>query len=228
MRRRYPAMATLRVLRFLAPADPRAPRSDRRSNWKLARLTYCGREVRQCAQLREQGGKSDVAVELLDLAVTQVPEVGGREVDLGSRRLDHAGGRLERPEEGALDRQLDADHVAAHCDLLQLPVNVRKELAQKDDQAAQLRTPQARLALYTADAVEHTVRCEQIPESLGVQGITLAIVVRAQDDREVGLLTLGQVAVGERQLGQVARAQARADFRDLGGSRSLRRRGADS
>src|SRR6266581_3464945 len=58
----------------------------------------------------------------------------------GPRRLDRAGGRLERPEEGALDRQLDADHVAAHGDLLQLPVNVGKELGQKDDQTAQLRT----------------------------------------------------------------------------------------
>src|SRR5947209_6181018 len=139
-----------------------------------------GRVVRQYAQLREQGAKSDVAVEHLDLAVAQVPEVGGREVDLRSRRLDHAGGRLERPEEGALDRQLDADHVAAHGDLLQLPVNVGKELAQKDDQTAQLRAPQARLALHTADAVEHTVRCEQIPESLRLQGITLALVICAQ------------------------------------------------
>src|ERR1039457_1208788 len=181
-------------LQFLASAGPRAPRSDRRSNWKLALATFrrgrrdCGRVVRQYAQLREQGGKSDVAVEHLDLAVAQVPEVGGREVDLGPRRLDRADGRLERPEEGALDRQLDADHVAAHGDLLQLPVNVGKELAQKDDQTAQLRTPQTILAIHTADAVEHTVRCEQIHEPVGVQGITLAIVVRLQDDREVGLL----------------------------------------
>src|SRR6201986_2319203 len=107
-------------LQFLAPAGPRAPRGDHRSNWKLALATFrrgrpdCGRVVRQYAQLREQGGKSDVAVEHLDLAVAQVPEVGGREVDLGSRWLDRAGGRLERPEEGALDRHLDADHVAAH------------------------------------------------------------------------------------------------------------------
>src|SRR5207244_12663238 len=101
----------------------RAPRGDRRSNWKLALVTDCGREVRQYAQLRVQGGKSDVAVELLDLAVAQVPEVGGREVDLGPGRLDHAGGRLERPEEGALDRRLDADYVGAERHLLQLPVN---------------------------------------------------------------------------------------------------------
>src|SRR6266498_2097691 len=108
------------------------------------------------------------------------------------------------------------------------PVIVGKELGQKGDQTAQLRTTQARLALHTADAVEYTVLCEQIPEPLGVQGITLPVVVRAQDDREVGLLTLGQVAVGERQLGQVARAQACADLRALDESRSLRRRGADS
>src|SRR6266540_4677237 len=162
-------------------------------------------------------------------AVARIPEVGGRDVDLAPRRLDHAGGRLERPEEGAPDRQLDADDVAVHGDLLQFPVNVGKELGQKGDQTAQLRTTQARLALHTADAVEYTVLCEQIPEPLGVQGITLPRVVRAQDDREVGLLTLGQVAVGERQLGQVARAQARADLRALDeSSRSLRRRGADS
>src|SRR2546425_7650461 len=93
----------------------------------------CGSVVRQYAQLREQGGKSDVAVEHLDLAVAQVPEVGGREVDLGPRRLDHAGGRLERPEEGALERQLDAADISVHGDLLQLPVKVGKELAQKED-----------------------------------------------------------------------------------------------
>src|SRR5713101_2772638 len=157
-------------LQFLAPAGPRAPRSDRRSNWKLALVTLdCGRVVRQYAQLREHGGKSDVAVEHLDLAVAQVPEVGGREVDPGPRRLDRPGGRLERPEEGALDRQLDADHVAAHGDLLQLPVNVGKELGQKGDHIANLRAPQAVLAVHAADAVEHAVRREQVPEPLGVQ-----------------------------------------------------------
>jgi hypothetical protein len=51
---------------------------------------------------------------------------------------------------------------------------------------------------------------------LGVQGIALALVVGLQDDREVGLPTLGQVAVGERQPG-------REDWRAAGqgGSRSL-------
>ena len=70
---------------------------------------------------------------------------------------------------------------------------------QIDDQTAQLRTLKALLGDHIADAVEHTVRCEQIPKPLGVQGITLAIVVRLQNDREVSLLTLGQVPVGERQ-----------------------------
>src|ERR1700745_581842 len=134
----------------------------------------------------------------------------------------------DRPAKTALDRQLDADHVAAHGDLLQLPVNVGKELGQEGDQIAQLRAPQARLPLFISNAVEHAVLCEQVPEPLGVQRITLAIVVRAQDNREVALLTLGQVAVGERQLGQVVHAQARADLRALGGSRSLRRRSAAS
>src|SRR5215510_6128968 len=63
---------------------------------------------------------------------------------------------------------------------------------------------------------------------LGIQGSTLPVVVRAQDDHEVALLTLGQVAVGERQPGQVARAQARADLRALDERRGPRRRSADS
>jgi len=76
----------------------------------------------------------------------------------GSRSLPPVGwigadGRLERPEEGCPGSTARwQDHVAAHGDLLQLPVNVRKELAQgKDDQTAQLRTPQAVLAVHTAD-----------------------------------------------------------------------------
>ena len=68
------------------------------------------------------------------------------------------------------------NHVAAHGDLLQRPVNVGKEVGQIDDQTAQLRTLKALLGDHIADAVEHTVRCEQIPEPLRVQGITLAVV----------------------------------------------------
>jgi len=59
---------------------------------------------------------------------------------------------------------------------------------------------------------EYTVLSEQIHEPLSVLDITLPRVVGAQDDREVVLLILGQVAVGERQLGQVARAQGRVTF----------------
>jgi hypothetical protein len=33
-----------------------------------------------------------MAVELLDLAVAHVPAVGGRDVELGPHRLDHAAG----------------------------------------------------------------------------------------------------------------------------------------
>src|SRR5690349_15360312 len=46
----------------------------------------CGREVRQYAWLREHGGRTDMAAELLDLAVAHVPEVGGRDVELGPAR----------------------------------------------------------------------------------------------------------------------------------------------
>src|SRR6266498_5270190 len=96
------------------------------------------------------------------LAVAQVPEVGGRDVELGPRRLDHAGGRLERPEEGAPDRHLDREDVPEHVDPVQPPVNVGNHLAHRDDHIAQLLTPVALLARHTADAVEHTVLSEQI------------------------------------------------------------------
>jgi hypothetical protein len=81
-----------------------------------------------------------------NLAVADVPEVGGRDVELGPRRLDHAGRGLERPEEGAPDRQLDRDDVPEHVDSMQLPVNVGKELAHPDDHIAQMLTPVALLA----------------------------------------------------------------------------------
>ena len=55
-----------------------------------------------------------MAVEHLDLAVAQVPEVGGREGDLGPRRLDRAGGRLERPEEGEGRRLFDDGDAPYH------------------------------------------------------------------------------------------------------------------
>jgi len=56
------------------------------------------------------GGGATGRATALALAVAHVPEVGGRDVELGPRRPDHAGGRLERPEEGASDRQLDRDN----------------------------------------------------------------------------------------------------------------------
>ncbi len=62
---------------------------------------------------------------------------------------------------------------------MQLPVNVGKELAHKDDHIAQLLTPVDLLARHTADAVEHTVLSEQIDEPLGVQDITLRKVEMA-------------------------------------------------
>src|SRR6266542_3368457 len=76
-------------------------------------------------------------------AVARIPEVGGRDVELGPRRLDHAGGRLERPEEGAPDRHLDRDDVPEHVDPVQPPVNVGKQVAHPDDHIAQLLTPVA-------------------------------------------------------------------------------------
>jgi hypothetical protein len=61
--------------------------------------------------LFEHDADADVAVELLDLAVFHVSKVGACDVKLGSGRPDDACGRLERPGEGAPDRQLDRDDV---------------------------------------------------------------------------------------------------------------------
>src|SRR6266702_2287667 len=107
-----------------------------------------------------------MAVELLDLAVAYVPEVGGGDVELGPRRLDHAGGRLERPEEGALDRQFDRDDIPEHIDPAQFPVHVGKQFAHPDNHIAQMLTAVALPRSHTADAVEHTVLSEQIDEPL--------------------------------------------------------------
>lgn len=51
--------------------------------YRAGAVADCGGEVRQYAQLREHGGRTDMAVELLDLAVAHVPEVGGRDAELG-------------------------------------------------------------------------------------------------------------------------------------------------
>jgi hypothetical protein len=83
------------------------------------------------------------------------PEVGGRDVEPGARRLDHADRCLERPEEGALDRQLDRDDVAEHVDAVQFPVDVGQERPHPDEHVAELRPAVALLAGDPADAVEH-------------------------------------------------------------------------
>jgi hypothetical protein len=82
-----------------------------------------------------------MAVEHPDLADAHVPEVGGRDVEPGPRRLDHAAGRLERPEEGAPDRQVDCGDVPEYVDPVQLPVHVGKQPAHPDEHLAQLLTP---------------------------------------------------------------------------------------
>jgi hypothetical protein len=58
-------------------------------------------------------------------------------------------------------KRVDADHVAAHSDLLQRPVNVGKEVGQIDDQTAQLRALKALLGDHIADAVELTQRADR-------------------------------------------------------------------
>jgi hypothetical protein len=66
---------------------------------------------------------------------------------------------------------------------MQLPMNVRKQLAHPDDHVAQVLSPVALLTRHTADAIEHTILREQIDETLYVQNITLGEVVRAAHER---------------------------------------------
>lgn len=101
------------------------------------------REVGHHAHLGEHGAEHGVAVEPLDLPVAQVPEVGARHVDLRSRRLDDAGRGLQRPEEGALNRQLHGDRVAKHVDAVQLTMDIGECLG--DPLAAFLMQPRSGL-----------------------------------------------------------------------------------
>src|SRR5258708_32285398 len=145
------------------------------STLSLGRLRCdCGGEVRMYAQLREHDALVGVAVELLDLAVFHVPEVGARDVERGSGRLEDACGRLERPGEGAPDRQLDRDDAPHDVHPVEFPVHVGNLLAQGDDQIAQVLTAVALLA-----GVEPAVAGEQSSESLHVQDVPLATVERA-------------------------------------------------
>jgi len=83
------------------------------------------------------------------------------------------GGRLERPEEGAPDRQLDREDVPSTLTRCSSRVNVGKELVHEYDHIAQVLNPVALRARHTADAAEHTVLGEQIEESLDVEDIAL-------------------------------------------------------
>ena len=95
---RWPARRSLRSLPLasdrccvetnLARASPSTSYGSARG----CRLSDRRREIGQHAHLGEHDAVADVAVERLDLAVAQVPEVGGRHVDLRSRRLDDARG----------------------------------------------------------------------------------------------------------------------------------------
>jgi hypothetical protein len=75
--------------------------------------------------LSEHDADADVTVELLDLAIFHVPEVGGRNVEFGSIPVDNACGRIERSCEGALDRQFDCDDVPYNVNPMEFPVSVR-------------------------------------------------------------------------------------------------------
>jgi len=85
----------------------------------------------------------------------------------------------------------------------------------EDDQRS-VAYPASYPAVDTADAVEHTVRANRSLNPWGSRNHPRHRGTPAGRPRG-WLLTPGQVAVGERQPGQVARAQARADRRALEG-----------
>src|SRR6185295_14802549 len=89
--------------------DCTTPCHQRISSRASARDRGCKVELN--AHLREHDVEAGVAVEYLDLAVLDIPQVGTGDVDLGAVRLDDSCGRLERPGEGAADRQLDRDDI---------------------------------------------------------------------------------------------------------------------
>src|SRR5689334_24694488 len=121
------------------------------------------------ADLFEHDVGADIAVELLDLAVLHVPEVGARNVELGSVSPDDACGRLERPGEGAPDRELDRYDAPHNVDTMEFPVNVGSQLAHEDHRVAQMHAAEALLA----DGIEHAVVGEQVDEPLHVHDIAL-------------------------------------------------------
>src|SRR6266545_6258337 len=104
------------------------------------------REVGLHADLGEHGAGHDVAVEPFDLPVAEVPEVGAPYVELRSRWPDDAGRGFQRPEEGALNRQLDGDRVAKHIDTVQLTMDIGEELGDAVYNLAKLLAPIALLA----------------------------------------------------------------------------------
>lgn len=71
----------------------------------------------------------------------------------------------------------------------------------------------APICLAGDHVVEDAVLGEAVDERVDVQAVALRHVVVAQDDCEVGPLVLGQVAVRQRQLRQVARSQVRVGGR---------------
>src|SRR5439155_25764953 len=159
----------------IGPAAPSARgrgRSDRR------------REVGPHAHLGEHGAGHGVAVEHLDLPVAEVPEVGARYVDLRSRRLDDAGRGLQRPEEGALNRQLDGDRVAKHGDAVQRPMDIGELLGHAEDKHAELLAP---IALLAADVVDILYNLSSVAAALamvasaGVPHVDHAVLSEAAD-----------------------------------------------
>ena len=89
----------------------------------------------------------------LDLPVFDVPEVGARDIELGAGRMDHVAAPVERPGEGALDRQFGGDDIAHDMEPLELAVDVGSHRGQRDDRVTQVLAAEAR----RAGGVEHAV-----------------------------------------------------------------------
>ena len=119
-----------------------------------------------------------VAVELFDLAVFHIPEVGTRHVEFGSVPTDDTCGRLEHSAEGAPDRELHCDDVPNNVYLMQFPVYVRSQLAHERHDLAPLITSIGRIA----DHVDHTIVGEKVVEPFQIKYVALGCIVRPAYD----------------------------------------------
>src|SRR5438552_2146007 len=98
-----------------------------------------------------------------------------------------AGRGLQRPEEGALNRQLDGDHVADHVDAVKLTMDVGQILGDVEYEVAEVLAPialQADSARFNAGVpeVDHAAFGEEADEPGDIKDAALRRVVGVPHD----------------------------------------------